>query len=70
MELLEKIKEIQILRPQSGDTILVNVNKEMKNEEMIQIGKELKKLLYDKGIDNISILMSNSDIKIEIIRKE
>jgi hypothetical protein len=72
MELLDKIKQIQILTPKPGDVLVVTVDKSTSNATMNQIAKTYDNSLMKLGFTekNIQVIYYAGDMKIDIVRKE
>lgn len=69
MDILEKIKEINLLRPQKDDIIIVKVPSQVSYTEMGHIEKYIQELLNEIGFNN-KILVCYNDLDFSIVRKE
>lgn len=69
MDILEKIKEINLLRPQKGDIIIVKVPDNTSYKEKGEIGKYIKESLKKSAFDN-DVFICSDKMEFSIIRKE
>ena len=71
MNILEKIKSVNILRPRDGDIIVVRASDKSETCDLIQMKK-----VFERDIDemypnkNIRLVIANNIEEIKVIRKE
>jgi hypothetical protein len=72
MELLDYIKQIQIITPKPGDIVIVTVEENITDNVTEQLAKCLVSEFNDRGLtkDNISVILYKGDVKLNVIRKE
>lgn len=72
IEILDYIKQINLITPKPGDILVVTVDEVMSYSHVMDLTNMLKKILEDRGLtdENSSVVVLNNKISIEIIRKE
>lgn len=71
MNILEKIKSVNILRPRDGDIIVVRASDKSETCDLIQIKEVLERDIDEMyPNNNIRLVIANNIEEIKVIRKE
>lgn len=71
MNILEKIKSVNILRPRDGDIIVVRASDKSETCDLIQMKEVLERDIDEMyPNNNIRLVISNNIEEIKVIRKE
>lgn len=71
MNILEKIKSVNILRPRDGDIIVVRASDKSETCDLIQMKEVLERDIDEMyPNNNIRLVIANNIEEIKIIRKE
>lgn len=70
MEILDLVKQIQIVTPRPGDILVISINEDESESTAQYIAKHMEKLLDERNIKGVSAVIYRGDMKVEIIRKE
>jgi hypothetical protein len=70
MDILDKIKQIQILTPKSNDVLFISVDEAMTKADLDIFKNIFRKWLKERNIENVSYIVSSKIKDIKVVRKE
>lgn len=67
MELLEKIKEIQKLYPEPGNTLFIKLKEKVSEQELLTLTKYFNEF-FKKKYGKVNVIVMNIDSDIQLIK--